>query len=148
MIENRFTALNVPRRLPSLACPDPDTAACTRVALYTASFDDDGLLLDGVEETHDGLVVAALGGGHVAASTAHRLADIAQRIPVVLASRTGAGPVLRKTYGAVGCEIDLQRRGLLNARYLDAFKARVLLRILLSTGADREQITTELHRRS
>jgi len=148
VIESRFTVFNAPRRLPPLACPDPDVAAATRVALYTASFDDDGLLLDGVEESHDGLVVAALGGGHVAASIADRLAAIAQRIPVVLASRTGAGPVLRETYGAVGSEIDLQRRGLLNAGYLDAYKARILLRVLLSTGADREQITAELDRRS
>lgn len=148
VIESRFTLLNAPPRLPPLASPEPDVAAATHVALYTASFDNDGLLLDGVEESHDGLVVAALGGGHVAASMAHRLAAIAQRIPVVLASRTGAGPVLRETYGAVGSEIDLQRRGLLNAGYLDAFKARVLLRILLSLGADREQITTELDQRS
>ena len=103
---------------------------------------------DGAAHLLGAAVVAALGGGHVAASMAHRLAAIAQRIPVVLASRTGAGPVLRETYGAVGSEIDLQRRGLLNAGYLDAFKARVLLRILLSLGADREQITTELDQRS
>jgi len=110
------------------------------VALYTMALDDDGLLLDGVAATHQGLVVAAFGVGHVPARLAPVLGALAERMPVVLASRTGAGPVLHRTYGAVGSEKDLRGRGLLGAGLLDPYKARVLLRLLIASGADRAAI--------
>jgi L-asparaginase len=111
-----------------------------RVALYTASLEDDGLLLSGVGDTHAGLVVAGYGVGHVTSALAPVLGELAERMPVVLASRTGAGSVLRHTYGAVGSEVDLQRRGLINGGLLDPYKARVLLRLLLAAGVDRAEI--------
>ena len=112
----------------------------SRVALYTVSLDDDGLLLNGIADTHAGLVIAGYGVGHVPSALAPVLGSLAERIPVVLASRTGAGSVLRHTYGAIGSEVDLQRRGLINAGLLDPYKARVLLRLLLAAGAGREEI--------
>lgn len=87
-----------------------------------------------------GLVVAALGGGHAPASCAALLQAVAESIPVVLASRVTSGEVLTSTYGYPGGEIDLISRGLIPAGRLDPAKARVLLQILLSNGADSDAI--------
>ena len=56
---------------------------------------------------------------------------------MVLASRTGDGEVLTDTYGGFGgSETVLVRGGLIPAGTLDPYKARVLLGLLLSAGAD------------
>jgi L-asparaginase len=88
----------------------------------------------------DGLVLALPGGGHVADTTPALLEKLAARMPVIFASRTGAGETLTRSYGYAGGEMDLIRRGLIPARWLDGRKARVALAILLSKSASRDEI--------
>jgi L-asparaginase len=111
------------------------------VALYHVALGDDGRLLPSIEEQgYAGLVVEAMGGGHVPSIMVGALEDLAARMPVILASRTGGGEVLRSTYGFVGSEMDLLERGLIPAGPLDGRKARLLLTLLLRSGATKEEI--------
>jgi L-asparaginase len=107
-----------------------------RIGLYTATFGDDGALLHDFAAHLDGLVTAGFGAGHVPESWLDVLTELAGRMPVVLASRTGAGSVLTGTYGFAGSERDLISRGLIPAGLLDPYKARILLHVALAAGAD------------
>ena len=107
-----------------------------KLAWPPSRFGDDGTLIEAIAEHVDGLVVAAFGAGHVPAAVVPVLGKLAEHIPVVLASRTGAGPVHRVTYGFPGSERDLLARGLISAGYLDPLKARILLHLLIASGAD------------
>ncbi len=120
-------------RRPALARP---RAIDARVPLVTATLGDSGTLLDGVGTDCAGLVVAGFGVGHVPESWVERLGVLAARMPVVLASRIGAGSVFTHTYGAPGSETDLRERGLVTCGNLTAHQARLLLLVLLSNGTD------------
>jgi L-asparaginase len=137
---------NRPGRWPHL--PRPDAVTEPRVALIeTCLGDDAGLLRLVLEGGYNGVVIAAFGAGHVSRQLAEVVSKAAQAIPVVYASRTGAGTTLSRTYGFVGSESDLLARGAVAAGWLDPRKARVLLWSLLAAGECRETIVAEFARR-
>jgi len=143
LVENVPVLVNRPvRRFTLDRPPERDV----RVGLYTATLGDDGSLLEGLGNRLDGLVVAGFGVGHVPASWVEPLAALADRIPVVLASRTGAGPVLRSTYGFSGSERDLLDRGLVRAGLLHPYKSRILLHCLVAAGAGPAEISAAFAR--
>ena len=130
-----------PARLPRLRVPAEigDTA----VALLKLGLGDDGRLLPAIAANgYRGLVIEGFGGGHVTREIAEStmLDDLVTVMPVVLASRTGAGATLHGTYDYVGSEVDLLPRGLIPAGDLDGLKSRVLLTLLLAVGADRPEM--------
>jgi L-asparaginase len=142
LVEDQVRILTRPARQDGVqGRAEPADLDANKVALYTVTLDDDGLLLDGLADKYQGLVVAGYGVGHVPSALAPVLGELAQRIPVVLTSRTGAGSVLRNTYSSVGSESDLLKRGLIDGGFLDPYKARVLLRLLLATGEGPDEIT-------
>jgi L-asparaginase len=142
LVEDQVRILTRPARQDGVqGRAEPADLDANKVALYTVTLDDDGQLLDGLADKYQGLVVAAYGVGHVPSALAPVLGELAQRIPVVLTSRTGGGSVLRNTYSSVGSESDLLKRGLVDGGFLDPYKARVLLRLLLATGEGPDEIT-------
>jgi len=121
--------------------PGPILGPVPPVAIVTMALGDDGRMLDAVTSSgYAGLVVEAFGAGHVPGSSVARLARVAAEVPTVLASRTGAGAVLDGTYGFSGSEGELLAAGLISAGSLDARKSRIVLSLLLASGAERGDI--------
>jgi L-asparaginase len=108
------------------------------VVIVTAHQGDSGEMLRAAQDRDiAGVVIAAMGAGHLTPKAADAAEELSRRVPVVLASRTGAGPVLMHTYGFTGSESDLASRGLIRAGWLDAPKARILLALARRAGFDR-----------
>ena len=106
-----------------------------RVAILAASLGEGPDLVGAVAERgYAGLVVQATGAGHLHHTWVEPLAELAQRIPIVLATRVPRGPVLSSTYGFPGSESDLLSKGLVSAGFLNAAKARILLSLALGAG--------------
>jgi L-asparaginase len=83
----------------------------------------------------DGLVIAAMGGGHVPPAMVSALGKAVDRgQPVILASRCLSGPILEHTYGGPGTETELLALGLRSAGNLHPVKARLRLLVALGLG--------------
>jgi L-asparaginase len=63
-------------------------------------------------------------------------------MPVVLASRTGSGELLRNTYRYRGSETELLELGAIPAGMLDGLKARILLSLCLAADPAGENVAT------
>jgi L-asparaginase len=134
VIEGRADLMLTARRWPAVA-DDPALVEPAPVALVAATLGEGPELLGAVAQGHwRGLVVKALGAGHLPASWVAPLEELARRMPVVLATRVSRGPVLEATYAFPGSEQDLIARGLIPAGYLCASKARVLVSLGLGAG--------------
>ncbi|MFC6152207.1 asparaginase [Nocardioides yefusunii] len=87
-----------------------------------------------------GVVLEGVGGGHVPRALVPALRDLVARVPVVLASRTGAGETLSRSYGYPGGDVDLTQAGLVPSGTLDAARARLTLRVALAVGVERGEV--------
>ncbi|HJQ58497.1 MAG TPA: asparaginase [Vineibacter sp.] len=122
-------------------------ASAAPVAFLWLGLGEEGALLDAVLNDprhlgYAGVVLGAFGGGHVPERLVERLTALANRLPVIVASRAGAGPLLRRTYEGAGSEIALRAAGLIYAGRLPPVKARLLLDLLLRAGIDRTGIAS------
>ncbi|NMJ43667.1 asparaginase [Roseomonas sp. JC162] len=131
--EGRPRILGRVARLPVLSAA---AGAPPEIALIRWAMGEDGRMLAVLPGLgYAGAVIEGMGAGHVPADAAQAIEDLATRIPVVLASRSAAGPVFTETYGYPGGEIDLIRRGAIPAGMLSGLKARLLLGLALRGGA-------------
>ncbi len=114
--------------------------ATARVEILTAYAGWNG---EGVAEAldrADGVVIAALGVGNLPPDVVPVIA--ATDKPVVIATRTDIGPIL-PIYGYDGGGKTLAAAGAIPASFLNAFKARIKLIVLLSLGYDRDRVAAE-----
>ncbi len=134
-------------RLEALAAP---AEGPLDVALLETAFGEDGRLISVVHRAgYAGLVVAGAGVGHMSATAADAVsAAIADGMTVVVGSRTSSGGTATATYGYPGSEADLMERGALMAGNIPPRKARLLLHVLLSAGAELPGIRAEFAARS
>lgn len=117
----------------------PEARRLGPVALVRLALGDDARVLDQLAGLgFVGAVVEGFGAGHVPARVVAALEALNERIPVVVTSRTGAGEVMRQTYGYPGAEIDLRSRGVTFAGALDGLKARVALTLALAGHSSRD----------
>jgi L-asparaginase len=139
VIEDRLELLlgppPTPDRLPRTAAPD------RRVAIVPAATEVDGSWVEAAAAEAHGVVVAALGGGHVSPALGEALIRVAgSGRPVVVTSRCPDGALLARTYGGAGSEIELRKAGLLFAGSLTAPKARLRLVFGLSAGIPADEL--------
>src|SRR5262245_52414476 len=122
LVEDRVVPMALPvrdgvnharRQLHSAAC-----GSAAPVALLWMSLDEPGGLIEAMLATPDrlgyrGVVVAAMGGGHVPERLVDPLLRLGAALPTVVSARAGGGPLLRHTYGGPTAEISLRKGGLI-----------------------------------
>jgi L-asparaginase len=148
LVEDRVRMIGTPNLAHKAAfhkaiqnAPDDWMDTQAPVALLTMGIGESGGLLSAMAadpETfgYRGLVIGAMGGGHVPSWTCTAVETLAGRMPVVTAGRIQQGYLLLKTYERDGSEIDLADRGVLSGGRLPPLKARVLLSLMLMAELD------------
>lgn len=132
MVEGR--AVSMLRERPPRRTYDVDRADARVPLLRVAAGMDDVALRAVVSSAPDGIVVEGFGVGHVPSWWMPPLREAtAAGIPVVITSRTGAGPV-RAEYGGPGGGIDVREAGLISGGRRSGLKARIELLCALGSG--------------
>ncbi len=122
---------------PELRYPLDPPDAHANVEILTAYAGWKGEGLTEALDRADGVVIAALGVGNLPPDLVPLIR--ATDKPIVLSTRTDIGPIL-PIYGYEGGGKTLMEAGAIPASFLNAFKARIELIVLLSMGYDRERI--------
>jgi L-asparaginase len=124
------------------ARPEPRTPlepanVTPKVEILTAYAGWQGEGLTAALERADGVVIAALGTGNLPPALTAMIAN--SRKPIVICTRTHAGPIL-PVYGYEGGGQLLLEAGAIPASHLNAFKARILLIVLLAMNRSNSEI--------
>jgi L-asparaginase len=134
VVEGRVELAAKPVRPPPIAPERLDL----RVPIVPTWLGDDGALLRAaLGLAPDGLVLVALGAGHLPPGALAALRDAPAELPVAAAVRPERGAQLRATYGFEGAEDDLLAAGVLPAAHLSPAAARMLLLAGLGAGLGR-----------
>jgi L-asparaginase len=115
-----------------------------RVGIVTAALGDEGDALADLATTRDGVVLVALGAGHLSPGALAELRTAVERIPVVVTCRPDRSSMLFDTYGFEGAERDLRESGAVCAPFLSPQAARIALLCCLGAGLDRSGIAAAL----
>jgi L-asparaginase len=115
-----------------------------RVAIVTAGLGDGGEALAALAPGCDGIVLVALGAGHLSAGAVRELRAAVERIPVLITCRPERGSMLFDTYGFEGAERDLRGTGAVCVPFLSPQAARIALLCCLGADLDREGIARAL----
>jgi L-asparaginase len=109
-----------------------------RVEIVTAALGDDGSLLRHAAREGDGIVLVALGAGHLTPGMLGELRSATARVPVLVTCRPDRSSMLFSTYGFEGAERDVRASGAVCVPFLSAAAARICLLACLGTdlGAD------------
>ena len=113
-----------------------------QVPIVPVALGDDGRLLRAAAAFADGLVVVALGAGHLPPVVLAALADVARDEPVAVTVRPERGGILRHTYAFAGSERDLRALPVDCVAALSPQAARIKLMACLGAGLDRAGIST------
>ena len=133
IVEGRVWLHATPRR------PDPiDVKRLDhRVSTVNTGLGDDGALLRLAREISDGVVLVALGAGHLPPTVLGELRRTAEQVPVLITCRPDRSSMLFSTYGFEGAERDLRASGAVCVPFLSAAAARVALLCALGADLDR-----------
>lgn len=115
-----------------------------RVVIVTATLGDDGEPLRAAAAANDGIVLVALGAGHLPPGVLRELRHAAERVPVLITCRPARSSMLFSTYGFEGAELDLRETGAICTPFLSAAAARVALLCTLAAGLDRPGVAAAL----
>jgi L-asparaginase len=140
VVEGRIWLHARPLRHPPIAV----RALEHRVAIVTAGLGDGGEVLGELAAGWDGIVLVALGAGHLSPGALNELKAATAQVPVVITSRPERGSMLFDTYGFEGSERDLRRSGAVCAPFLSPQAARVALLCCLGADLDRQGIAQAL----
>jgi L-asparaginase len=124
--------------------PLPVERLAHRVAVVATGLGDDGALFRHAARSADGVVLVALGAGHLPPAVLGELRVATERVPVVITCRPDRSSMLFSTYGFEGAEGDLRASGAFCAPFLSAPAARMALLCCLGAGLDREGIAAAL----
>ena len=106
-----------------------------RVATVTTGLGDDGALLRHAAEISDGVVLVALGAGHLSQVVLARASSRCRARAGLITCRPDRSSMLFSTYGFEGAERDLRASGAICAPFLSPAAARMALLCCTRRGA-------------